>query len=108
MGRKESNQTKESKQLDVDRKVQHSFLAWPHHALVESLIAYPGGSSLIQAQPHTFVEIDHAIFSTAILLLPQIEDGLLSVTNASMYTEYWLTAKSKLAQQKVWLGQLTV
>ena len=67
--------------------------------------------SSIRAQPHTFVEIDHEIFSMVILLLPQIEDGLLSDANESMWTEYWLTAKSKRAQQKakkVWLGQLNV
>ena len=44
-------------------------------------------------RPHTFVEIDQAIFSTVILPLPLIQEGLLSVTSESMCTaEYWLTA----------------
>ena len=29
--------------------------------------------------------------------------GLLSVTSESMYTKYWITAKVKPAQEKVWL-----
>ena len=33
-----------------------------------SLIADPGVASLIPARSHTFVEIDHEIFSTVILL----------------------------------------
>ena len=41
---------------------------------VASLIADPGF-----AHPHTFVEIDHEIFST-VILLPLIQEGLLSVT----------------------------
>ena len=38
--------------------------------LVTSLTADPGVESLILARSHTFVEIDHEIISTAILLLP--------------------------------------
>ena len=37
-----------------------------------------------------------------------IQEGLLSVTSESMCTNYWLTAWSKPAQEKVWLGELTV
>ena len=33
---------------------------------------YPGVSSLIPAQPHTFVEIDNEIISTVILCLPLV------------------------------------
>ena len=33
---------------------------------------------------HTFVENDHEIISTVILLLPLIQEGLLSVTSQSM------------------------
>ena len=36
--------------------------------------------SLIPAWFHTFVEIDQIIISTVILLLPLIQEGLLSVT----------------------------
>ena len=53
-----------------------------------SLIADPGVTRLIPAQSHTFVEIDHEIISTAILLLPLIQEGLLSVTSESMCTKY--------------------
>ena len=41
---------------------------------------------------HSFVEIDHEIFSTAILSLPLSQEGKLSVTCERMCTEYWLTA----------------
>ena len=54
--------------------------------------ADPGVASSIPAQSHTFVEIDHEIISTVILLLPLIQEGLLSVTSKSMCTKYWLTA----------------
>ena len=52
-----------------------------------------------------FVEIDHEIISTVILLLPLIQEGLLSVTNKSMCMVNRLV---KLAHVKVWLGELTV
>ena len=42
--------------------------------------------------PHSFIEIDHEIFSTVILSLPLIQEGKLSVTCERMCTEYWLTA----------------
>ena len=49
--------------------------------------------------------IVQTVFSMDILFLPLIQEGLLSVTSESMSTDYWLTAKSKLAQGKiVWLG----
>ena len=47
---------------------------------LESLIADPGVMSLIQNWPHNFMEIDCEMFSTVILLLPLIQEGLLSVT----------------------------
>ena len=53
---------------------------------VMSLTADPGVASLIPAQSHTFMEIDHEIISAAILLL-LIQDGLLSDTSK----KYWLT-----------------
>ena len=53
------------------------------------LTADPGVASSIPARSHTFVEIDHEIISTAILL-PSAEsfmnEGLLSVTSESMCT----------------------
>ena len=61
-------------------------------------LADPGVGSLIRVRPHTVMEIDHEIFST-VILLPLIEEGLLSVTSESMCPEYWLTAYSKLPQE---------
>ena len=60
--------------------------------LVTSLTADPGVVSLMLAWFHTFVELDHEIISMAILLLPLIHEGLLSVTSKSMCTKYWLIA----------------
>ena len=37
-----------------------------------------------EARFHTFMEIDHEIISTVILLLLLIQEGLLSVTRESM------------------------
>ena len=59
---------------------------------VASLNADPGIMSSILALPDTFVEIDREIFSTVILFLPLIQEGLLSVKSKSMCTEYWLAA----------------
>ena len=50
--------------------------------------ADPGIAILIWARFHTFVEIDHEINLTAILL---IQEGLLSVASESVRTKYWLT-----------------
>ena len=58
---------------------------------VTCLTADPGVASSIPAQSHTFVEIDHEIISTAILLL-SIQERLSSVTGESMCTKYLLTA----------------
>ena len=44
-----------------------------------------------------FKEIGHEIIST-VILLPQ--KGLLSVTNESLCTKYWLTACSSLPRKK--------
>ena len=41
---------------------------------------------------HSFVEIDHEIFSLVILSLLLIQEGKLSVTCKRICTEYWLTA----------------
>ena len=72
--------------------------------------ADPGIVSLIPARSHTFVEIDHQIISTVILLLPLIQEGLLSVTRGSMCTKLEVLVKClvKLAQEKVRFGELTV
>ena len=65
------------------------------------LTADPGVASSIPARYHTFLEIDHEIIFTVILLLPLIiQEGSLSVTSESMCTNYWLTACSSLLRKK--------
>ena len=48
----------------------------------------PGGcgSNHRRSWQHSFVEIDHEIFSTAILPLPLIQEGQLSVSDERMCT----------------------
>ena len=48
---------------------------------VASPTADSGIMSSIPTRFHTFVAIDHEIISTVILLLPLIQEGLLSVTS---------------------------
>ena len=57
---------------------------------VVSLAADHGVASLIPARSHTFVGIDHEIISI-VILLPLVQEGLLSVTSESMCKKYWLT-----------------
>ena len=67
-----------------------------------SLTADPGVASSIPARDHTFVEIDHEIIST-VILLPSAESfkkGFLSVTSESMCTKYWFTTCSSLPRKK--------
>ena len=62
----------------------------------------PGVTSSIPARSHTFVEIDHEIISTGILL-PSTETfkkGCCQFTNESMCTKSWLTAYSSLLRKK--------
>ena len=54
--------------------------------------ADPGVASSISARSHTFVEIDHEIIFPRPFSSLLIKEGLLSVTNESMCTKYWLTA----------------
>ena len=63
----------------------------PIAQLVFSHFVDPGVMSLIQPLPHTLVEIDHEIYSRVILLLPLIQERMLSVTCESICAEYWLT-----------------
>ena len=85
---------------------------YPRRAVGPEVInhTYPGGTGLgssvgcsldwwsggreftAPVRQHSFVEIDHEIFSTVILSLPLIQEGKLSVTCERMCTEYWLTA----------------
>ena len=56
-----------------------------------------GVASYTPARFHTFMQIDHEIYSTVILLLPIIHSRRAVVSyNVSMRTMYWLTACSSL------------
>ena len=50
----------------------------------------PVAQSIVSSGPNTFVEVDHEIFSIVILLLPVIQEGILSVTSDSVCTKYCL------------------
>ena len=68
---------------------------------IPSPSADPGVASLIPAQSHTFVEIDQEIISMVILLLPLIQEGLMSVTSESTYVyEVLVNCLVKLTQEK--------
>ena len=67
---------------------------------VESTTADPGVTSLIPARSHTFVEINHEIVSMFNLLLPLIQEGLLSVTSESIIHKVLVNHLIKLAQEK--------
>ena len=73
------------------------------------LIADPGVESSIPARSHTFVEIDHEIISTVILLssADSFKKGCCQLQGkvCAQITGYRLF---KPAQEKVWLGELTV
>ena len=62
----------------------------PVSQLLVSLTADQGVTSSIPALAHTFMEIDREIISK-VILLPLIQERLLSVTSESMCTKYWLT-----------------
>ena len=58
---------------------------------------------------HTFVEIDHEMISTVILLLPLIHSRRVVVSYKRKYVHELLVNRLfKPAQEKVWLGELTV
>ena len=63
----------------------------------------PGGRGFNprRGRQHSFVEIDHEIFSTVILSLPLIQEGQLSVSGERMCT----ILVNRPAN--VWLGKLT-
>ena len=56
-----------------------------HSVVSASTITDAGVLSSIPASPHTFMETDHEIFSKVILLLPLIQEGLLSVASESVH-----------------------
>ena len=75
---------------------------------VTHLSADSGVLSSILALFHNFVEIDHEIIPTVILLLPLFQEVLLSVTSESMCMKFHVNHLVKLAQEKVCLDVLTI
>ena len=73
------------------------------------LTAIPGVTSSIPARSHTFVEIDHEIISTVILLpsADSFKKGFVSYKQKYVH-ELLVICLFKPAQEKVWLGELTV
>ena len=65
------------------------------------LTADPGVASSIPARYHTFVEIDHEIIST-VILLPSADlfKKDCCQLQAKVWTNYWLTACSSLPRKK--------
>ena len=73
------------------------------------LTADPGVASSIPVWSHTFVEIDHEMISTVILLLPLIHSRRVVVSyKRKDVHELLVNLLFKPAQEKVWLGELTV
>ena len=76
---------------------------------VTCLTTDPGVASSIPARSHAFVEIDHEIISTVILLLPLIYSRRFVVSYKRKYVhELLVNPLFKPAQEKVWIGELTV
>ena len=73
------------------------------------LTADPGVASSTPARSHTFVEIDHEIISTVILFPSLIHSRRVVVSYKRKYVHKLLDNRLfKPAQEKVWLGELTV
>ena len=73
------------------------------------LTAIPGVASSIPARSHTFLEIDHEIISMVILLPSLIYSRRVVVSYKRKYVHELLVIRLfKPAQEKVWLGELTV
>ena len=69
----------------------------------------PGGRGFNprRGRQHSFVEIDHEIFSTVILSLPLIQKGQLSVSGERMCTILVNRLEDLVCPVNVWLGKLT-
>ena len=72
------------------------------------LNADPGVASAITAPSHTFLEIDHEIVSTAILPPSADSSGVVVSYKRKFVHEVLVNCLVKLAQEKVWFGELTV
>ena len=74
-----------------------------------SLTADPGVASSIPARSHNFVEIDHGMIFTVILLPSANHSRRVVVSYKRKYVqELLVNCLFELAQEKVWLGELTV
>ena len=72
------------------------------------LTAYPGVASSIPVRSHTFVEIDHEMISTVILLPSADSFKSVVVSYKRKYVHELLVSRLfKPAQEKVCLGELT-
>ena len=92
--------------VTIDGRVAQSVTCLATNAC---LTADPGVASSIPVRPHTFVEIDHEMISTVILLLPLIYSRRVVVSYKRKYVHELLVNRLfKPAQEKVWLGELTV
>ena len=81
----------------------------PATATDACLTAVPVVASSILARSHTFVKVDHEIISTVILLLPMIHSRRVVVNYKRKYVlELLVNGLFKPAQEKVWLGEMTV
>ena len=72
---------------------------------VYTIVSDPVVASSTLARSHTFVEIDHEIIST-VIQLPSAESfkkGCCQYVHGVLFNCLF-----KLAQEKVWLGELTV
>ena len=72
------------------------------------LTADSGGRELIQARSHTFVEINHEIISTAIILPFRGFKKSCSQLHAKVCAKVLVNCLVKLAQDKMRLGELTI
>ena len=81
-------------------------LKWFWHLLLQLYMLL---SAKHPVRSHTFVEIDHEMISTVILLLPLIHSRRVVVSYKRKYVHELLVNRLfKPAQEKVWLGELTV
>ena len=74
-----------------------------------SLTADPGVTSLIPARSHTFLEIDYEIISM-VILVPSTESFKKNCCQLQVKYVHLVLVNClfKLAQEKGWLGELTV
>ena len=72
------------------------------------LTADPGVKSSVPARSHTFAEIGHEIISTSILLPSPVSRRAVVGYKRKYVHEVLVNCLVKLAQEKVWLGELTI